>query len=135
MKKITLALVALLLTTGSYAQEQVAPANVPHKSLPGAGFSWANTSFDFGKTKADIPVSYEFRFTNTGMSPLIITSATASCECTTTAHTKEPVEKGGSGFVRATYDASKPGKYSKTIAVYANTAEGIVHLTIKGEVE
>ena len=79
-------------------------------------------------------MSYEFRFTNTGMAPLIISSVKASCGCTVTAYTKDPVEKGGSGFVRATYNAAKPGKYSKTVTVYANSLEGMVLLTIKGEV-
>jgi hypothetical protein len=99
-----------------------------------AGFNWANTTFDFKKTKVGIPVSYEFRFTNIGMVPLIISSAKASCGCTVTAFTKEPVQKASSGFVRATYDAANVGKYTKTIAVYANTPEGTVQLTIKGEV-
>lgn len=125
---------ALLLITVSYAQERVAATSPALKASPNAGFNWANTSFDFGKTRAGIPVSYEFRFTNTGMAPLVISSVKASCGCTVTAYTKEPVEKGGSGFVRATYDAAKPGKYSKTVTVYANTPEGMVLLTIKGEI-
>lgn len=125
---------ALLLITVSYAQERVAATSPALKASPNAGFNWANTSFDFGKTRAGIPVSYEFRFTNTGMAPLVISSVKASCGCTVTAYTKDPVEKGGSGFVRATYDAAKPGKYSKTVTVYANTPEGMVLLTIKGEI-
>lgn len=99
-----------------------------------AAFSWGNSTHDFGKTKAGHPVSYEFRFTNTGMAPLIISSVKASCGCTVTAYTKEPVEHGASGFVRATYDGQNPGIYSKTVAVYANTPEGMVSLTIKGEI-
>lgn len=134
MKKFALGAFAWFLMTVSYAQEQVAATNPVLKASPNAGFSWANTSFDFGKTKAGIPVSYEFRFTNTGMAPLVISSVKASCGCTVTAYTKDPVEKGGSGFVRATYDAAKPGKYSKTVTVYANTPEGMVLLTIKGEI-
>lgn len=134
MKKFALGAFALLLMTVSYAQERVAATSPALKASPNAGFNWANTSFDFGKTRAGIPVSYEFRFTNTGMAPLVISSVKASCGCTVTAYTKDPVEKGGSGFVRATYDAAEPGKYSKTVTVYANTPEGMVLLTIKGEI-
>ena len=134
MKKFALCALALFIMTASYAQERVVSVNSSSSASPNAGFNWSNTSFDFGKTKAGLPVSYEFRFTNAGMAPLVISSVKASCGCTVTAYTKEPVEKGGSGFVRATYDAAKPGKYSKTVTVYANTVEGMVLLTIKGEI-
>ena len=124
----------MIISTWVSAQDLAATNHPETKVLPVAAFQWSETSFDFGKKKAGIPVSYEFRFKNNGMLPLIITSVKASCGCTVTAYTKEPVEKGSSGFVRATYDAAKAGKFSKTIAVYANTAEGMTQLTIKGEI-
>lgn len=134
MKKIITTLFALSFFALANAQELASSATPSIKASPTADFSWANTTFDFKKTKVGIPVSYEFRFTNTGMVPLIITSVKASCGCTVTAYTKDPVEKGSSGFVRATYDAAKVGKFAKTVAVNANTPEGTVQLTIKGEV-
>ena len=132
MKKVILLICALSLASLAVGQEAaVKPAlNVSAT----AAFSWANTTFDFGKTNAGIPVSYEFRFTNTGMMPLVISSVKPSCGCTVTAYTKDPVGKGASGFVRATYDAAKIGNFTKTVAVYANTPEGMLMLTIKGEV-
>lgn len=134
MKKIIVTLCVLSLASLTFGQK-VAVSNSPAVNVsPAAAFYWANTSFDFGKTKMGIPVSYEFRFTNTGMTPLVISSVKPSCGCTVTAYTKDPVEKGASGFVRATYDAAKPGKFTKTVAVYANTPEGVIQLTIKGEV-
>lgn len=132
MKKVILTLCILSLASLSFGQNAAAPG--PVKASPAAAFSWANTTFDFGKTKVGIPVSYEFRFTNTGMTPLVISSVKPSCGCTVTAYTKDPVAKGASGFVRATYDAAKVGKFSKTVAVYANTPNGQIQLTIKGEV-
>ena len=134
MKRIITTIFALSLFALANAQEVASSVTPVVRTSPTADFSWANTSFDFKKTKVGIPVSYEFRFSNTGMAPLIITSVKASCGCTVTAYTKEPVEKGSSGFVRATYDAAKAGKFNKTIAVNANTPEGTVQLTIKGEV-
>ena len=131
MKKIILTLCAVALISFAFSQELAVSRTSPSAS---AGFAWANTTFDFGKTKVGIPVSYEFRFSNTGMVPLIISSVKASCGCTVTAYTKDPVQKGAYGFVRATYDAKKVGKFTKTVAVYANTTEGMVQLTIKGEV-
>ena len=54
---------------------------------------------DFGKIKTGDKVSYEFKFTNTGKSPLIITSATATCGCTTPEWPKTPVQPGESGKI------------------------------------
>lgn len=134
MKKLIIMFCAAALFFSAAAQE-VAVASKPGKqALKSASFSWANTVHDFGKVKEGIPASFEFRFTNNGMVPLIISSVQASCGCTVTAYTKDPVEKGASGFVRATYDAAKTGIFSKTVIVTANNPEGPVQLTIKGEV-
>jgi hypothetical protein len=134
MKKTAFTVFAMCLITVSFAQTQSVAATSAANGSPAASFQWANTTYDFGKVKAGVPVTYEFRFSNTGLQPLIISSVKASCGCTVTAYTKDPVEKDAAGFVSARYDAAKPGKFSKTVAVYANTVEGIVQLTIKGEV-
>ncbi len=134
MKKITITLCAIALALSAAAQEVTVATKSGTPALRTAAFSWANTVYDFGKIKVGIPASYEFRFTNTGMIPLIVSSVQASCGCTVTAYTKDPVEKGASGFVRTTYNAAKTGIFSKTVTVTANTAQGSVLLTIKGEV-
>lgn len=133
MKTITVTFIILSCAMASFGQASTASTAAAKPSAT-AAFSWANTTHDFGKTKAGQPVAYEFRFTNTGMAPLIISSVKASCGCTVTAYTRDPVEHGAAGFVRATYDAQKAGVYSKTVAVYANTPEGMISLTIKGEI-
>ena len=124
---------AISIISYGFGQE-LAVSKASATSSAAADFHWSKTTYDFGKTKVGIPVSYEFSFKNTGMVPLIISSVKASCGCTVTAYTKEPVEHGASGFVRATYNAAKVGVYSKTVAVSANTPEGIIHLTVKGEI-
>ncbi len=133
MKKILVTAVSVCLISFAFGQELVKAKASASRSAT-AAFHWSETTYDFGKTKVGTPVSYEFRFKNTGMVPLVISSVKASCGCTVTAYTKEPVEHGASGFVRATYDAAKPGIYSKTVAVSANTPEGLIHLTVKGEI-
>lgn len=92
-------------------------------------------SHDFGKAKAGDKVTYEFKFTNTGSSPLIITNATASCGCTVPEWPKEPVQPGQGGKIKVTFDtANKEGLQDKQITVTANTspAQNVVHLV--GEV-
>ena len=92
-------------------------------------------SHDFGKVKAGDKVTYDFKFTNTGASPLIITNATASCGCTVPEWPKEPIQPGQGGKIKVTFNsANKEGLQDKQITVTANTspAQTVVHLV--GEV-
>lgn len=98
-------------------------------------FAWAETTFDFGKIKHKTPVTHEFRFVNKGAEPLIITSVQASCGCTVAKYSKDPIPPGGEGFVTATYDAATKGVFNKSVTVNANTQEGVVLLSVRGEVE
>ncbi len=102
--------------------------------LDNAIFSWAETSFDFGKIKVNVPVTHEFTFVNKGTEPLVITSVQASCGCTVAEYSKEPIAPGQRGFVKATYNAAKVGAFTKTVTINANTDDNAFQLTIKGEV-
>jgi len=90
---------------------------------------------DFGKVKEGEKVSYSFKFTNTGKTPLIITSAVASCGCTVPEWPKAPVLPGKTGEIAVVFNsAGKQGLQDKQITVSANTnpAQSAVHLV--GEV-
>jgi hypothetical protein len=99
-----------------------------------AAFNWAQTLFDFGAIKQNVPVTHTFKFTNNGDDPLIISSVQASCGCTVTDYSKDPVSPGGEGYVKATYNAANIGVFNKTVTVNANTDGAAVQLTIKGTV-
>ena len=93
-----------------------------------------NQVFDFGKIKQGVPATHEFSFVNKGKVPMIITNAQPSCGCTIPAWTKDPIPPGGTGFVKATYNAASPGLFDKSITVTANVESGMVMLRIRGEV-
>lgn len=95
---------------------------------------WAKTEHDFGKIKQAEPVQATFYFTNNGEQPLIISSVKTSCGCTASDFSKEAIMPGKKGFVKATYNATSTGAFSKTVTVFANTEESMVVLTVKGEV-
>jgi hypothetical protein len=135
MKKIALIVFALGIVACAIGQElalNTKPA--PKATAEEAVFNWTLTQFDFGKIKVGVPVSYEFSFTNVGEIPLVITTVQASCGCTVTSYSKEPIEPSAKGFVKATYNAASVGQFTKTVTVNANTQEGVVQLIIKGEV-
>lgn len=115
----------MLFTAVAFAQANSAELAVP---------KFENQTFDFGKIKQDVPVTHEFRFTNTGKVPMIITNVTASCGCTTPSWTKDIIPPGGAGFVKATYNAASPGAFNKSVTVTANVETGYFQLFVKGEV-
>lgn len=86
---------------------------------------------DFGKIKGGDKVTYDFKFTNTGKSPLIITDATATCGCTKPVWPTTPVKPGESAAINVTFNsAGKMGLQDKMITITANTkpAQSMVHL-------
>jgi hypothetical protein len=133
MKKICLILLVGAFTTPVFSQ-QLAVINFLSPRFETPNFSWIVTNHDFGKIKLNSPVTHEFRFTNSGDAPLVISSVQASCGCTVTDYSKDPIAPGSEGYVKATYNAAKVGVFSKTVTVNANAAESVVQLTIKGEV-
>lgn len=126
MKKILLGLLILScsLTNDLPAQQKKAT------------ISFDELTHDFGTFKEeDGKVSCKFEFTNTGSIPLVINRVSASCGCTATSWSREPIIPGGKGYVEATYNPKhRPGKFSKSLTVFSNAAKRVVVLRIKGEV-
>jgi len=105
-----------------------APTNAPV-------INFDKSSFDFGKISRGDKVIHDYKFTNTGKSPLIITAAVASCGCTTPNWPKTPIAPGQSAQVTVEFNSTgKVGLQDKMITITANTnpAQTVVHLV--GEV-
>jgi hypothetical protein len=134
MKKTVILTLACVVAGLAVAQQLTANIKPISRVTPGASFEWTETIHDFGTIHLNEPVHHEFIFTNTGNEPLVITSVHASCGCTVTEYSQEAIPSGRKGFVKATFNAAKPGVFSKTITIKANTDEDDVHLTIKGKV-
>jgi hypothetical protein len=86
---------------------------------------------DFGKIKAGEKVTYAFKFTNTGKSPLIIKDAVATCGCTKPEWPTTPIKPGEEGQIKVTFNSvGKMGLQDKQITITANTnpAQSMVHL-------
>lgn len=106
----------------------VDPANAP-------SFSWEKESHDFGEIAQGEKVSYSFKFTNSGKSDLIISSAKGSCGCTVPEYSKDPVPPGGSGKIDVVFDSKgKSGGQNKKVTIVSNTVPNQAILTITGNV-
>lgn len=99
-----------------------------------AEFKFVEETHDFGKIPQGKPVTYEFKFTNTGDTPLIITSVEASCGCTVPKYSSTPVKKGETGVITATFNAAAVAPFNKVITVKSNARTPVKTLYIKGEV-
>lgn len=97
---------------------------------------FADTVHNFGKMKEGENASYDFRLRNEGKSPLIISTAEASCGCTVTSVPRDPVLPGGESALTVRFSsAGKPGHQEKTITVTSNASRGKQMLYIIAEVD
>jgi hypothetical protein len=99
-------------------------------------FKFEKEVYDFGEIKEGEKVTYDFKFKNIGNSPLIISSATATCGCTIPDYPKEPVAPGAEGVIRVIFNsAGKPGMQNKIVSITANTIPSLTELNILGNVK
>ncbi len=90
---------------------------------------------DFGTVIEGEKVTYSYKFKNTGGSNLLISSVSASCGCTATKYTKEPVKPGEEGIVTVTFNSYKrKGYQNKSVTVSANTQPNKIVLRMKAKV-
>jgi len=137
MKKLFLSLIAAgMLLTACNSNQTGASANTTTANAADAPvMKFEKDTHDFGKIKRGDKVTYDFKFVNTGKSPLIITDAVATCGCTKPEVPKAPIKPGESGNVHVTFDsAGKLGLQDKQITVTANTNPAQTRVHLIGEV-
>ncbi len=99
-----------------------------------AEFKFDKETFNFGKIPSNKPSTVEFKFTNIGDTPLILSNIETTCGCTVPEYTKTPIKKGESGMVKVTYNPTGAAlPFSKSITVTSNAKTPTKVLYIKGE--
>ncbi|RYY33547.1 MAG: DUF1573 domain-containing protein [Sphingobacteriaceae bacterium] len=144
MKKVILSLIAAATilaacnqnnktTSTSDTTDSTGVAAVDSASAPVIEF--AVQTYDFGKIKEGDKVNFDYEFTNTGKSPLVISNAMASCGCTVPEWPKTPVKPGEKGKIKVTFDsANKTGLQDKLVTITANTVPATTQVHLVGEV-
>ena len=145
MKKVFLSIMCLSILAACTNQNSTGSKN-PTETQEIATVATADTAnapvfkfekevYDFGEIKDGEIVSYDFKFKNIGNSPLIISSATATCGCTIPEYPKEPVAPGAEGLIRVVFNsAGKAGMQNKIISITANSVPSLTELNILGNV-
>jgi hypothetical protein len=150
MKKVFLMLSISGTVLFATAQDKTAPAKAATPAVtvtpaqeatpapdPNAPeFKWENTTVDYGTvTKSDEgAAAREFKFTNTGKSPLIISGCKGSCGCTVPTCPTEPILPGAKGSIKVHYDVNRVGPFTKTVTVTSNAKNPNETLKITGTV-
>jgi hypothetical protein len=141
MKKIlVLALVAISFASCQQKAADTAAATEEITSMASSDIAapdapvmtFEKVNYDFGKIKEGEKVHHEFKFKNTGKTPLIISNATATCGCTIPETPKDPIKPGAEGVIKVVFDSTgKSGLQDKVITVTSNANPAIndVHLT------
>ena len=92
-------------------------------------------TIDYGTVDYNGDGVREFKFTNNGKEPLIISRAKGSCGCTVPTWPKEPIMPGETGTIKVKYATNRPGRFTKTITISSNANTPTKRLTIKGTVK
>ncbi len=142
MKKSLFSLAFILLFAGwvsaqqqNTAQQQQQTQAEEQQQSGGPVMTFDETTIDYGVIEQGSDPYRYFNFTNTGDAPLIISNARGSCGCTVPTWPKEPILPGESAQIKVRYDTKRIGKFTKTVTLTTNEAEGTHRLIIKGEVK
>jgi hypothetical protein len=135
MKPFTLLLfIAVFTSACSSSNNNEGKATVDKATAPVMTF--AKESHDFGQVNEGDKVVFDFFFTNTGKSALIISSATATCGCTVPEYPKQPLAPGKTGIIHVVFNsAGKSGMQNKIITLTTNTFKGNEELHLVGNVK
>lgn len=97
-------------------------------------FEFETETIVYGKILQNEDGFREFRFKNTGKSPIIITSIKSSCGCSVAEKPNAPVMPGENGSIRVKYDTKRLGGFSKTFMIRSDAQEQLKVVRIKGTV-
>ena len=138
MKKNFLFLLLIAAVSISFAQQPkpAAGAKTPVVTNPNAPvMDFKEESYNFGEISEGPQVTHEFKFTNNGKEPLILTNVKASCGCTTPSWPKDPILPGKEATILVTYNTQgRPGNFNKSITITSNATTPSKVIYIKGQV-
>lgn len=96
--------------------------------------SFDKTVHDYGQIEQHGDGKCEFKFTNTGKEPLILSNVRSSCGCTVPQWPRQPILPGDTETIYVKYDTKRVGIINKSIQVYSNASDSPLTLKIKGKV-
>ena len=134
-KKIIYFFAAVLFASSAViAQEKAEKKPVTEESTSTSEIVFDKETHDYGTIEQGANGIYEFKFTNSGKEPLVISNCKGSCGCTVPSWPKEPIKPGGTGAIKVSYDTKRIGAFNKTVTISSNAKTSNKTITIKGVV-
>lgn len=136
MKKVLLAFgLIAFLGAGVSAQEATPAAAATQVQNPNAAtMEFESEVVDYGTIEQGADGVREFKFTNNGKEPLLISNARGSCGCTVPTWPKEPIKPGESSVIKVKYDTKRLGAINKSVTITSNAATPTKVVRIKGKI-
>jgi hypothetical protein len=135
MKKIVFSLLFMVFAVFTLqAQDNAQPVAPPQPNPNAPEISFEKTVHDYGTIMQGADGTCEFKFTNTGKEPLILSKPQSSCGCTVPTWPQEPILPNKSDVIKVTYNTNNIGPINKTVTVSSNAKTARVVLSIKGTV-
>lgn len=145
---LSISLILLVFISGITSCKQKSskdiPGSVVHNPVSADGktelkelpvITFKDTIHDFGTVIQGEKVTFDFKFTNTGKSDLLIAKVSASCGCTGTKYPSKPVKPGEDSYISITFDShGRLGYQYKSASIISNTQPNITTLRIKAKV-
>ncbi|MDZ4751762.1 MAG: DUF1573 domain-containing protein [Flavobacteriales bacterium] len=128
MKKLILA-VAVALSSFAMVSAQSEIVNGPSIIID-------KEVHDYGTIAYGSDGTCDFKVTNNGTAPLIISNCKGSCGCTVPKWDPNPILPGESSSIKVKYDTKRSGPINKSVTITSNAAnEPTKVIRIKGTVE
>jgi hypothetical protein len=134
MKKVLFSAIILMFAAFSLKAQDASQSAAPQENPNAPEISFDKVVHDFGTVFQNSEAVCEFKFTNTGKEPLILSKPQSSCGCTVPTWPQEPILPGKSDVIKVTYSTHNIGPINKTVTVTSNAKSSRVVLSIKGQV-
>jgi len=117
---------ALLSSTIAMAQSEL---------VTGPALTLDKETHDYGNVEFGGNGECDFKVTNTGTEPLIISNCQGSCGCTVPKCDPTPILPGEFQLIHVKYDTKRTGPFTKSVTINSNAVNTPVKVvTIKGTV-
>lgn len=131
MKK-SLIIIALSLFVAIQLTAQTSQEPIENPNAPVVTFD--KFVHDYGTIIQNSDGGCEFKFTNDGKEPLILSRPRSSCGCTVPTWPKQPILPGKGDVIKVTYTTNRIGPFNKSVTIYSNASNNPIKLQIKGKV-
>ena len=111
-------------------------ADQPVDTVNVAKISFEKEAYDFGTVQEGQVVEYTYKFTNTGIVPLVISNARSTCGCTVPEKPDGPIAPGAASEIKVKFNTKgKLNRQEKPVIITANTYPKETKVYLRGFVE